>query len=212
QRPEDLRGRRVGVQSIGGTVHVRTLSALDRMGLDPERDRIQVLVIGDESVMAQALLAGQVDGVAVGYAFASVLRAQGLRGWDLGKLGVSEVGQLLFTTRAFARAEPESVTRFLRAIGESVAYFKRPQNREEVIRLTARRLKTVPEAVIPEYEALQRVIPNNLVPDPRAMQEVHALLRRLNPRVQAVRLEDLVDLGPLRKLEAEGFFARLHAR
>jgi hypothetical protein len=56
--PADLKGKRIGVQSIGGGAWMFTILAFDHWGLNPERDNIQFRVIGDQSVMAQALAAG----------------------------------------------------------------------------------------------------------------------------------------------------------
>jgi ABC-type amino acid transport substrate-binding protein len=38
---------------------------LEYLGLDPQRDNINVLQIGDQSVIAQALEAGSIDGAAL---------------------------------------------------------------------------------------------------------------------------------------------------
>ena len=53
--PEDLKGKRIGVQSIGGGVWMFTMLAFEQWGLNPDRDQIQFRVIGDQSVMAQAM-------------------------------------------------------------------------------------------------------------------------------------------------------------
>ena len=38
--PEDLRGKKFGIQSIGGTVWMGAILALEHLNLDPERDKI----------------------------------------------------------------------------------------------------------------------------------------------------------------------------
>ena len=40
--PEDLKGKRIGVQSIGGGVWMFTMLAFEKWGLNPERDNIQL--------------------------------------------------------------------------------------------------------------------------------------------------------------------------
>ena len=44
--PEDLKGKRIGVQSIGGGVWMFTMLAFEKWGLNPERDNIQFRVLG----------------------------------------------------------------------------------------------------------------------------------------------------------------------
>src|SRR5688572_26491327 len=62
QRPDDLKGKTLGVQSIGGGIWMFVMMSLDHWGLAPERDKVQMRVIGDQSVLAQALGAGLIDG------------------------------------------------------------------------------------------------------------------------------------------------------
>ena len=59
--PEDLRGKIFGVQSIGGTVWMGAILALEHFGLDPNRDKISLIAAGDQSVLAQALVTGTID-------------------------------------------------------------------------------------------------------------------------------------------------------
>jgi ABC-type nitrate/sulfonate/bicarbonate transport system substrate-binding protein len=54
----DLRGKRVGVQAIGGTVWMGAILGLEQLGLEPGRDRINIMVIGDQAVASQGLVAG----------------------------------------------------------------------------------------------------------------------------------------------------------
>lgn len=43
---EDLKGKRVGVQSIGGGVWSMAMLALEHLGLEPNRDKLTVMIIG----------------------------------------------------------------------------------------------------------------------------------------------------------------------
>ena len=56
--PAELRGHSVGVNSLSGGTWIFTMLALDHWGLAPERDKIQIRGLGDNSVVSQALLAG----------------------------------------------------------------------------------------------------------------------------------------------------------
>src|SRR5262249_33479022 len=53
--PEDLRGKKFGIQSIGGTVWMGAILALEHLNLDPERDKIAILAVGDQNILSQAL-------------------------------------------------------------------------------------------------------------------------------------------------------------
>ena len=47
---EELRGKQVGVTSIGGTNWMGTILGLERLGVEPIRDKINFIVAGDDSV------------------------------------------------------------------------------------------------------------------------------------------------------------------
>ena len=63
--------------------------AFEHWGLEPLRDKITFRVVGDESLLAQALPNKVIDGAYFNYTFASVLERQGYRVLaDLAKLNI----------------------------------------------------------------------------------------------------------------------------
>src|SRR5437762_2163770 len=50
---KDLRGKRFGIQAFGGGLWMGAMLGLESLGLDPQRDNINVLQIGDQSVIAE---------------------------------------------------------------------------------------------------------------------------------------------------------------
>jgi NitT/TauT family transport system substrate-binding protein len=76
-RPEDLRGKRVGVQSMGGGIWMQALLALEHLGLEPVRDRLHIQVIGPQPQLAKALEAGAIDVTVLPTAFSQPLKARG---------------------------------------------------------------------------------------------------------------------------------------
>ena len=77
--PSDLKGKLLGVQSIGGGIWTFTMLALDHWGLVPERDKIQFRILGDQAVIAQGLISGAVDAAYLGYSFSKVAQREGFR-------------------------------------------------------------------------------------------------------------------------------------
>ena len=75
--PADLKGKKIGVQSIGGGVWMFTMLAFEHWGLDPDRDKIQFRILGDQSVQAQAIAQNIIDG---GYLELFLRRAVGTPG------------------------------------------------------------------------------------------------------------------------------------
>ncbi|HEX9146207.1 MAG TPA: ABC transporter substrate-binding protein, partial [Candidatus Binatia bacterium] len=75
--PEDLKGKIFGVQSIGGTVWMGAILALEHFGLDPNRDQISLIAAGDQSVLAQALVTGTIDATVLDGVMSRTLRQNG---------------------------------------------------------------------------------------------------------------------------------------
>jgi len=60
--PADLKGKNIGVTSLGGGIWMRSMLAFEHWGLEPQRDKITLRVVGDESLLAQAMPNKVIDG------------------------------------------------------------------------------------------------------------------------------------------------------
>src|SRR5215510_7916080 len=60
-----LRGKTIGVQSIGGGFWLATMMVLDGVGVDPDKAGIKMRVIGEEATIVQALLNSNIDAAVV---------------------------------------------------------------------------------------------------------------------------------------------------
>src|ERR1051325_12242052 len=59
-RPEDLKGKKIGVTRIGSNSHYFAVQALRRFGLDASRD-ITIIQAGGEPEIVAALISGGID-------------------------------------------------------------------------------------------------------------------------------------------------------
>ena len=87
---EDLRGKSFGVQSIGGGFWISTMVVLDALGIDPDKYKLNMRVIGDTGTVTQALITGNVDAMVVPYSYADVAKRAGAKALaDAGKANVT---------------------------------------------------------------------------------------------------------------------------
>jgi len=99
--PAELRGHSVGVNSLSGGTWIFTMLTLDHWGLSPARDKIQMRALGDNSVVSQALLAGNVDAAYLSYTYAKIVQNKGFRVLaDLEKLPIAFQGTGIITRRS----------------------------------------------------------------------------------------------------------------
>jgi NitT/TauT family transport system substrate-binding protein len=213
--PQELRGKKIGITAIGGAVWGRAVMALQKFGLDVQRDDITFVGLGDETLLAQAVLAGAVDATPLGTSHAVMLRQQGFNTWDLAELGVAEMGQAFVVTEAFQQAEPIVVERFLRGMAEAVHFMKGmpndPARRTLVLETTARYMRVNPDEVAQEVDAYVPQIPANLRMSVDAMQQLYDLGVSENPALARIPLQATYDERILERLERDGYFRQLYA-
>ena len=214
RRGEELKGKRVGVQSIGGGVWSMTMLALEYLELEPTRDKILIMIVGDQSVLTQALATGNIDAAYVGYTFSTILKEKGFRVLvDMGKAPVPYQGLALATQRSYLRQNPQIVDSILRAVVESIAFIQNPARKEATIKSLMKnlRLKNVQEAES-GYQALQWLYSLDIKPNLKGIQNMHRLLAMTNPKMKSVKSEDVIDESAVQRVEKTDFYRDLVAR
>jgi ABC-type nitrate/sulfonate/bicarbonate transport system substrate-binding protein len=204
----DLKGKLVGVQSIGGGVWTFTTLALDHWGLVPERDKIQFRILGDQSVMAQGLISGTVDAVYLGYTFSKVVQRQGFHVLaDLAKIDIPYQGVGVVARKSFLDQSPDIAERTLKAIAKAVAYFQDPANKQSAVGVLMKwlRLPRIEDAVA-GYDAMRVLYSRRIFATVDGVRNTVRILSRVDPKFGKLKAEDLIDDRIVRKLERDGVF------
>ena len=206
--PEDLKGKRIGVQSIGGGVWMFTMLAFEKWGLNPERDNIQFRVLGDQSVIAQAITQGIVDGAYLGYTFGAQMERQGYRILaDLATIGVPYQGLGVMAKRGLVDRTPEIAEKTLRAMVESIGFINNPANRAVVLKSLSKELRlSKPEDAQAGYEVMRTLYDRRIYPNAEGLRNVIRLLGNSSEQLRKVKVDNIVDDRIVRKLEKEGLF------
>jgi NitT/TauT family transport system substrate-binding protein len=206
--PAELRGKTVGVTSIGGGVWMRSLLAFEHWGLEPQRDKINLRVVGDESLLAQAMPSKVIDGAYFNYTFAAVLERQGFRVLaDLAKLNIPYQNTAFLAQRKYLNSAPEITERLLRAMSDSVAFVLEPKNKERVVQSLAKGLRlSRPEDALGGYERLANMYQRRIFPNVDGIRSTIRFLGASNDKIRALKAEDLVDDRFVKRLEQEGRF------
>jgi NitT/TauT family transport system substrate-binding protein len=212
--PEELKGKRVGVQSIGGGVWSMAMLALEHLGLEPNRDKMTVLIVGDSPVLAQSLESGGIEATYLNYVYSRSLKEKGFPVLlDLGKAPIPYQGLAVATRRSYIRQNPQIIDALMRGFVESVAFIQKPQNKEAVVKSLMKnlRLKNPQDAEI-GYQALQWLYSLDIKPTVPGIQNMARLLALGNPKVKSVKMEDIVDETPWQRLEKSSFYRALAGR
>jgi NitT/TauT family transport system substrate-binding protein len=216
-RPEiktatELRGKRVGVTSIGGTGWMSAMLVLEQLGLVPERDQISLAAFGDQRVITQALESGAIHGAAITGVFSRRLKGAGYR-----LLGEPEklpiVGTGIVVKANFLSSERALVRDALKALMEGHAFLLNPANKHAVLEIIMKKLG-IKDAEIAEdglEEYVKRVDRKPYV-SVEGLQNIQRFMKVRNPKIAAIKVEKLVDDSILRDLEKSGFIDQVYAR
>ena len=211
--PEDLRGKIFGVQSIGGTVWMGAILALEHFGLDPNRDKISLIAAGDQSVLAQALVTGTIDATVLDGVMSRTLHENGypiLAELSKANLPISSVG--IVAKSSFIQSNQQTVENLLKALLESEAFIFGPSNKGKAMAILKKYLR------INDHEAEEgyKDVINGLDRKPHAnlagLRNVQRLMKLRNPAVEKVKVEDLVDDRFMKKLDQSGFIDEMYAK
>ena len=212
KRPEDLRRKRIGLTSIGGTTWMALLLWLEHFGLDVQRDQMQLQAMGEQALTIQSLEAGVVNAAILDGIFSRRLKPKGFT--ILGEysdLKYQFVSQALVVQRSLLQQRSDMLENLLKAEIEGLAYVLAPKNKPVVIRMLMRRMRT--DAAIAEegYLDLIRGMERKPLPTVESMVHVQRLMKLQNPKIGEVKINDLNDDRIVRKLDESGFVDRAFA-
>src|SRR5215467_11947694 len=206
--PMELKGKSIGVNSLSGGGWIFSMLMLDYWGLVPERDKIQFRTLGDQAVMAQGVLNGTVDAAFLGYTFGKMLESKGFRVLaDSEKLPIPYQGSGIISRRSFVTSSPAIVENVLRALLDSAAFIRNPENKTQVTKSLAKalRFRRVEEAD-EGYQSMVNLYEKRIYPTVDGIRNVIRLLGASNEKIRRLKAEDLVDDTAVRKMEKEGRF------
>lgn len=212
KRAEDLRGKRIAINSVGGGTWMGAMLWLEHFGLDAQRDQILLQTVGDQGVQAQAVDSGVVDVALVDSVYSKALKQRGLTILaDYTELKQPLVSQSTVVPRAFLQQRPDAVEAYLKAEIEGIAFAVAPKNKPAVIKMLMRRLRTDAAGAEDGYADLLRGVDRRPLPSLEGMRNLQRLLKVRNPKIGDIKIEDVVDERIMRKLNESGFIDRAYA-
>ena len=210
---EQLRGKRFGIQSMGGTTWMHTILGLEHVGLDVKRDNINILMIGDSVLIGQSLEAGRIDAAVLDGGLARRLISKGFSVIvDLTPANIPMVNQAVVVTPEFVQKRPELAERILMVLVDSLAFTLAPMNKNIVLRTIMRRLQLEDAKVGEEgYQDLMTSIERKPFPSLEGLRNIRRLMATQNPKAANVKVEDLIDNRIIRKLDENGYMDKVAA-
>jgi ABC-type nitrate/sulfonate/bicarbonate transport system substrate-binding protein len=202
-----LREKIVGVQSIGGGFWLQTMIVLDRLGVDADKSKLQMRVIGDEPTILQALLASNIDAAVITFASASVAKRAGLRSLaNTVDLKVPYQGVGICTRSDRIANSPDLMMRLVKGMIEGVVFIQDPRNKREVMEILRKHLRlSTDQDAETSYSALRTVSSLDVAPDPEAWRNIQKYVSRVTPKVAQLDINQIINVSFVKTLEENGF-------
>jgi NitT/TauT family transport system substrate-binding protein len=209
-----LREKIFGVQSIGGGFWLQTMIVLDRLGVDADKYKLQMRVIGDEPTILQALLASNIDAAVITQASAAVAKRAGLRSLaSTAELKVPYQGVGVCTRSDRIANSPDLIMRLVKGMVEGVVYIQSPRNRREVMAVLKKHLRlSTDQDAETSYNALRTVSSLDVAPDPEAWKNIQKYVARVTPKVGQLDIHQIINGNFVKTLEETGFIAEAKSR
>jgi ABC-type nitrate/sulfonate/bicarbonate transport system substrate-binding protein len=212
---EDLRGKTFGVQSIGGGFWLSTVVALDGLGLDPDKYKLNMRVLGDTTTVTQALISGNVDAAVIPYSFADMAKRAGARSLaDVGAVKINYQATAICSQKDSTAVSPEIMVGLTKGFVEALVYIQDPNHKRDVMEVLKKNLRlSKDEDIEASYKVTRQQMPSlDVAPSPDVWRLIQRIVSRINPKVQEVDLEQLIVNSAVRNLEESGFLPEMRKK
>ena len=210
KKPEQLKGKKVGISRLGGASDFSIRYALNHWGLVPDRD-VAIIQIGGEQEEFLALQNKAVDAVILSEPFATLAKRAGSTVLaDLSQLGVPYTMHGFGVRKSFIRANRDVVIRFMKAYLEGIYVFK--TNKDVALNVLKKytRLDDMSLVQTSYNEMSQRLIRRVPYPDREGIQTIIDQLAKTRPQMKNLNPADFIDPTILKEIEDSGFVKQLY--
>ncbi|HEX9443723.1 MAG TPA: ABC transporter substrate-binding protein [Candidatus Binatia bacterium] len=208
KRPEDLKGKKIGVSRIGGNTHYFTIQVARRHGLEPGRDFTFIQTGGDPEAMA-ALITGNIDAAALTPPSDAMALAQGQHYLVYGPdLKIPYAATAFVAKRSTMDKRPQAMRSFARAMAEAAKILH--TDREFVYKILGKKLRVTDRKILDAaYNAEIKALEPRLAIRAEAITAMIEDVSQTDARAKKVKAQELVDARYLDEMEKTGFFDQL---
>jgi ABC-type nitrate/sulfonate/bicarbonate transport system substrate-binding protein len=201
KRPEDLKGKRIGVTNLGDSPDLVLSLLLERWGLQRSKDVTVLAIRGGMPELLISVAKGFVDG-------GMISAPNNLRGAKLGlrelidaaDYGIPYVNSPLSTRRSFIKSNRDTVLRVLRAYQESVQDIR--SDKSTALKILSKYVRVDDPAILNEVYRIygERHLPKSIAVD---LETVKGLLKGLGSEAAGANPASFVDASLVQELEKD---------
>lgn len=211
KRPEDLKGKKIGVSRIGSNSHYFTIQAMRRYGMEPGRDFSFLQTGGDPESLASlvsggieaACLAPPTDAQGIAHGYHYVIYGPNLR--------IPYTATAFVTKRSTVAKRGQVMGNYMRVMAEASKIMH--SDREFVYKVLGKYLRITDRSIMDAaYNAEIKALEPKLGVRDEALQAILDEVAQTDSRAKKVRPQELIDSHYLDEMEKSGFFDQVWAK
>jgi NitT/TauT family transport system substrate-binding protein len=201
-KPSDLRGKKIGVQDFSGLIWTLAMLSLRELGLDAQRDNINIQAIGDSTVIAQSLASGIIDA-------APLDKLQSVRLQGLGVRVLLDLSRIAFPSSPFMSAEsyiqknPQTVENFIKALIHASVIMR--AQKEKGLAVLQKHIRADRQLAEIGYKNLLDDLTSYTFVSAKGLKTVQDIIALRDPKIAKFNVEDLLDQRMLQKVVQSGY-------
>lgn len=207
--PNQLKGKRVGVNRFGAAPDIAARYALRKIGIDPSE--VTILQLGEQSTRLAAMKAGQLEAAIVLPPITTIAQREGMNVLlDMSELGAEFQITGLASSQSFISKNRPSALRLMRAFVEGIHFYKTRKN--ESMKIIAKYMRTDDmEAVGATYDYFaDKIVPRKPYPTAQGIKALIDLAAKERPEAARVPPERMMNVSLLKELDDSGFIDGLY--
>ena len=200
QSPNDLKGKKIAVSSLGGTGAASARASLKALGLDPEKD-MTFIVIGSASIRMAALETKSVHAAIMPVPWNFKLKEKGFKELIFAGKVVSQPLTGIATTKEKIAKNPEQIRKVLRGFLRSLKAVK--QERRETVEFIGRKFALEPPVAEETYKIVLQTLSEDGTVGQQVLEELLEQVKKEAGVKREISVGDIVDYRMLREVSAE---------
>jgi NitT/TauT family transport system substrate-binding protein len=205
KRPQDLKGRTVGITTFNSSTDFSIRYFIKKLGMEPDKD-VKILQMGGQPQIVAGMVAGAVQaGVLSSPANYNAAKAGFQMLVDFKSVGLDYPTVSLVSTRSYIKKDPQTVRRFLMAYSEGTERLY--NDKELAMKVIGKYTKTNDrEAQEAGYSFATTFIERPPRLPYKAVETILVQIGEKEPRAKAHKPEEFIDPTFYNELEKSGFF------
>ena len=187
-----LRGRSVGIASLGGSVHLMTKEFLAQNNLDADKN-VALIVTGDHNTSIQAMQNGHVDAAVISVPWQTVAEKAGFRKLayfgDVMRLPMAGLG----TSDENIARRPDILRRAVRATLKGIDFLWNARNKNDVVGIMVAWFKVSAEQAQAAYGQMIEAYPPNGMASDEVIEKDLEIARQTGAIKNSVPLSRVID-------------------